>query len=82
MEKALGPRDNSGDAPADLLEMAEGLVRAYPGCFWYRHDEYRMTSLGDIRLAIKHLREHGGHEEWKKAQELHRCLLQSSKNAS
>jgi hypothetical protein len=82
MEEGLEREGTAVDAPVELLEMAERLVRAYPGCFWYRHDDYRMTSRGDIRLVIRHLREHGGHEEWNQAQELHRCLLRSFKNAS
>lgn|GEM_PF-1775906 len=72
----------SDSAPPELLERAQCLVRAYPECFWYRHEEYQMESYGDIRLVIKLLREHGGHKAWKGAQELQRCLLQNFKKVS
>ncbi|MCP5538411.1 MAG: hypothetical protein H7A51_19525 [Akkermansiaceae bacterium] len=32
--------------------MAQRLVCAFPECFWYRREDYQMSSFGDIRLVI------------------------------
>ncbi len=67
-------------APQALCERAAALVRRYPECFWFWHPdaltypEARMRHLEDVRLVVEHLREHGGHREWRDAQDLHRCL--------
>lgn len=62
-------------APAELVERAWVLVRKHPDCFWFRHPEAKIRYLEDIRLVIEHLREYGGWQAWRDAQELHQCLL-------
>jgi hypothetical protein len=61
-------------APPELIERAWLLVRKHPDCFWFRHPEARIRHLDDIRLVIEHLREYGGWQAWRDAQELHQCL--------
>jgi hypothetical protein len=75
-------------APPELCERAAALVRSHPECFWFwhpdvlAHPETRMRNLDDVRLVIKNLREHGGHREWRDAQELHKCLSPLYKKTS
>lgn len=61
-------------APAELKARAAELVRGYPECFWFRHPEARIRYLADVRLVVEHLREYGGRQAWRDAQELQRCL--------
>jgi hypothetical protein len=44
--------------------------------------ETRMRHLEDVRLVVERLREHGGHREWREAQELQRCLSPLYKKTS
>lgn len=61
-------------APPELIEHAWSLVRQHPECFWFWHPEARIRHLEDVRLVVEHLREYGGHQAWREAQELNRCL--------
>jgi hypothetical protein len=61
-------------APPELIEHAWSLVWQHPECFWFRHPEARIRHLEDVRLVVEHLREYGGHQAWREAQELNRCL--------
>lgn len=57
------------------LQLARELVsRFYPDCFWFRHPNATIETIEDIRLVIMHLREYGGHEAWREAQRLQKCL--------
>ena len=61
--------------PPELIARAEDLVRRYGAeCFWFWHPEARVRHLDDVRLVVEHLREYGGHQAWREAQELQRCL--------
>jgi len=69
--------ESSIDAPpsAEALELARALVeRYYANCFWFRHPKATIKTRDDVYLVISHLREYGGHEEWREAQRLWRCL--------
>lgn len=61
-------------ASPELIERATALVRAFPECFWFRHPEAGMCHVQDIRVVVTHLREYGGHNAWRQAQTLKRCL--------
>ena len=61
-------------APPGVLEMANKIVRNFPGCFWFRHPDAEIMWLDDVRLVIEHLREYGDHRAWQEAQRLHQCL--------
>jgi hypothetical protein len=61
-------------APPELIEHAWSLVREHPECFWFWHPEARIRHLEDVRLVVERLREYGGHQAWREAQELNRCL--------
>jgi len=61
-------------APPELVEKAEAAVRAFPGCFWFRHPEARARYRDDVALVIEHLRDYGDKKAWAAAQELQRCL--------
>lgn len=67
-------REDSRPAPATLIAKAEQAIRDYPGCFWFRHPDAKVTTLDDVRIAVLHLREYGGWKEWGIAQELQKCL--------
>lgn len=61
-------------APPELVEHADGLIRRFPECFWFRHPEATVGHLDDVRLVVERLREYGDRRAWRAAQELHRCL--------
>jgi len=62
-------------APPELIARAEDLVRRYDvECFWFRHPEARVCFFDDVRLVVERLRDYGGHQAWREAQELQRCL--------
>ena len=61
-------------APPELAERANALVKSHPECFWYWRLDAQVTNLGQVRLVVENLREHGGWRAWDEAQELHRCL--------
>jgi hypothetical protein len=65
-------------AAPELVERTEALVRDFPGCFWFRHPEAAIRYLDDVRLVVHHLREYGGWNAWRAAQDLQRCLLPPS----
>ncbi len=58
----------------ELADKAEATVRAFPGCFWFRHPEARVRYRDDVTLVIEHLRDYGDKQAWAAAQELRRCL--------
>ena len=69
------------EAPAEAppseeaLALARELVkRYYAKCFWFRHPDATIESRDDIYLVVSHLREYGGHKEWREAQRLWKCL--------
>ena len=61
-------------APPELIARANALVKDHLECFWFWRRDARVESLGDVRLVVEHLREHGDRRAWREAQELHRCL--------
>lgn len=67
-------RTEQTPAPPELAERANALVRSHPECFWDWRSDAQVTNLGQVRLVIENLREHGGWRAWDEAQELHRCL--------
>jgi hypothetical protein len=69
-------------APPQLVEQANDLVRSFPECFWFWHPDARVGYLGDVRLVIEHLREHGDWRAWRAAQQLHKCLSPHFKRTS
>lgn len=69
-------------APSDLAARAASLVRQYPECFWYWRPDAPIRSLEDVRLVIRHLREHGGRDAWLAARDLSECLSPCSRRTS
>ena len=69
-------------AMPELMKRAAALVRDYPECFWFWRADACISSVEDIRLVIKHLREYGDRRAWLAAQELHQCLSPSFKKKS
>lgn len=72
---------SSTPAPEELIERAWALVKGHPECFWFWHPEARVYDLDCVRLVVKQLRQYGDHESWRDAQDLHRCLSQTSRGA-
>lgn len=68
-------------APPELVEQATDLATRFPECFWFRHPEARIRYLDDVRLVVEHLREYGGWQAWRAAQQLHRCLSLHSRKS-
>jgi hypothetical protein len=66
----------------DVAARAEALVKQFPECFWFWRPDVRVRSVDDVRLVIRHLRAHGGHDAWHAAQDLHRCLSPRSSMTS
>jgi hypothetical protein len=61
-------------APPEIAGRAMELVRKYPECFWFWHPDAGVRHLEEARLVVKNLREYGGWNAWRDAQELHKCL--------
>jgi hypothetical protein len=76
------PASTPPPAPPELAARAEALVGQYPECFWYWRPDAPIRSLEDVRLVIRHLREHGGHEAWLAARDLSECLSLRSRRTS
>ncbi|MEM7698386.1 MAG: hypothetical protein AAF236_08290 [Verrucomicrobiota bacterium] len=54
-----------------VLAQARRLVKLrFAKCFWFRHPEATVDIWEDVYLVIQHLREYGGHREWRGAQSL------------
>jgi len=59
----------------EVLRRARDLVeKHFAKCFWFRHPEAGLSSWEDVYLVVQHLREYGGHREWREAQELWKAL--------
>jgi hypothetical protein len=82
MDDAFAPGAPGELAPPEVFAQATALVREFPECFWFWRSDARITSLSDVRLVVEHLRRHGDRRAWAAAQDLHRCLLQSSRRTS
>lgn len=55
--------------------MAEALVKRYfAECFWFRHPEATIDTVGDGRIVAERLRSFGGRPGWDEAGRLMRCL--------
>lgn len=60
--------------PQEVLDMAQAAVKNFHECFWWWHQDAKVTTREDVRAVIESLRESGGHKAWAVAQELHKCL--------
>jgi hypothetical protein len=76
-----GAADSAPVTP-DVAARAEALVKQFPECFWFWRPDAVVRSEDDVRLVIRHLRAHGGHDAWHAAQDLHACLSPRSNRTS
>jgi len=59
----------------EVLAEARRLVKEhFAKCFWFWHPEATVTKWEDVYLVVTHLREYGGHREWREAQDLWKAL--------
>ncbi|MCB1226195.1 MAG: hypothetical protein KDK99_10325 [Verrucomicrobiales bacterium] len=58
----------------EVVEMAQRAVKDFHECFWFRHPDAEIQDRDDVELIIDRLRRHGGHQAWKRSQELRACL--------
>jgi len=57
-----------------VLALALESVRDFPWCFWFRHHEAKISTVGDVQLVIRRLRQHGGRDAWQAAYKIEQCL--------
>ncbi len=59
----------------EVLEQARAAVKEfYARCFWFWHPEATVNSAEDVRSVVENLRDYGGHQAWRIAQQLQKCL--------
>jgi hypothetical protein len=53
---------------------AQKAVKGFPECFWWWNDEFLPETREDVEEITRALRKTGGHEAWRVAQSIQKCL--------
>lgn len=65
---------NLSPAPPPALTLAREALERFWECFWFRADAAPLTTIGEVQLIIRRLRQHGGPEAWHFAYQIEQCL--------
>ena len=60
-------------ASATAIAMAKQALLDFRECFWFRHPDAQVSTVGDVKLIIDRLRRHGDRKAWRAAQSLLLC---------
>lgn len=74
LETELTPEEAAPAPPEAVARAREALAIYNVLCFWFRSDDAPLTSVADVRLVARRLRENGDMEAWHVAREIERCL--------
>lgn len=61
-------------APERAVALARAAIRDHPECVWTRAPHAPLSTLEDVVLVVRRLRQHGSAAAWRRALEIEQCL--------
>jgi hypothetical protein len=65
---------SEGGVVERAVALALVAIRDHPECFWTRGPQATLSTLEDVLLVVRRLRQHGSVAAWQRAREIELCL--------